>query len=107
MKDERHPGPMWMTVDGFIDTASGCFVRHERCMIVLAMVAGAAVAIFAMMVMLLLMLLVVVVQLVLLQLLLLLLLLQLIIERPELVPASGAIGFETGGYSAAANLWDE
>ena len=70
MNDERHPGPMWMTVDGFTDTASGCFDRYDRCM----------------MVMLLLMLVVVVVQLVLLQLLLLLLVLQLIIERPELVP---------------------
>ena len=98
MNDERHPGPMWMTVDGFIDTASGCFVRHDRCiMVVLAMVAGVAVAIIAMMVMLLLMLVVIVVQLVLLQLLLLLLLLQLIIDRSELVPTSGAIGFETGG----------
>ena len=43
MNDERHPGPMWMTVDGFTDTACGYFVRHDRCMmIVLAMVAGAA-----------------------------------------------------------------
>ena len=89
MNDERHPGPMWMTVDGFTDTASGCFVRHDRCMmIVLAMGAGATVAIIAMMVMLLLMLMVVVVQLVFLQLLLLLLLLQL-------------PGFTSG------NRWDE